>query len=106
VQSTDAGLYTAVVTVVTNVPVAPAGFSAALTVQVPLALSQPQILPNGDFQMLLQGPAEGSYEIEISSNLVNWSFLKAVNYTSGQMPVVDSTAGAVTQRFYRAKPVP
>jgi len=102
VQFAQAGAYTFMVT---NTFGTPASYLATLTVMGSV-LSQPQILSNGQFQMLLQGIANRSYDIEISTNLIDWSRLTTVNYTSGQMPVVDSTAAGAAQRFYRAKLLP
>jgi hypothetical protein len=102
VQFNQAGTYTLIVT---NMFGTPASYPATLTV-LGTVLTQPQILPDGNFQMLLQGMANRSYEIEISTNLTNWSLLKTVNYTTGQLPVVDTTTSNVVQRFYRAKAVP
>ncbi len=105
VQSTNAGLYGVVVTVVTNVVVAPATFTANLSVQTPPLLSQPLFLNGGNFQMNLQGEANRSYFIDISSNMTNWSLLTNLVYTNGQMPFTDTTA-TNSQRFYRARLAP
>jgi hypothetical protein len=80
--------------------------NAVLTVLMPPVLSDPQVLPDGAFRMFLQGNANRSYGIEISSNLANWSTLTTLNYTNGRMPVLDATATNAPQRFYRARLVP
>jgi len=79
---------------------------AQLTVLVPPLLSQPQHLPNGNFQARLQGGANHSYVIETSSNLSQWSALTTLFYTNGTMPFVDTTASNAATRFYRARSGP
>ena len=106
VQSTNAGTYGIIVSAVTNVTIAPASFTANLAVQIQPVLSQPQFLPNGSFRMFLQGNANRSYFIDISSNMASWSNLTSMAYTNGQMPFTDSTATNRFQRFYRARQAP
>src|SRR5262249_10813720 len=65
--------------------------NAVLTVLTPPVLSNPQVLPDGTFQMFLQGNANRNYFIDISSNLATWGTLMTLNYTNGLMPVVDAT---------------
>jgi hypothetical protein len=93
---------------VTNIAGSAASLSsnAVLTVLTRPVLSSPQVLPNGTFQMLLQGNTNRSYFIDISSNLTTWGTLTTLNYTNGRMPVVDATATNAPQRFYRARLVP
>ena len=54
-----------------------------LTVVFHPLLSQPQVLPGGDFQMLLFGNTNRSYAVEVS-----------INASNGQMPVA---GGGATQ---------
>src|SRR5262249_49935806 len=75
---------------------------AMLTVLVPPVLSQPQVLPNGSFQARLQGNANRTYVIEVSSNLRDWSPLTSLVYTTGPVPFVDQTTTNAANRFYRA----
>jgi len=112
VQSTNAGTYGVVVSV-TNatgttpvLPVPPATFTASLSLlgpPQPVVLSHPEILPGGNFRMLLQGNPNSSYSIESSSNLTNWSALATLAYTNGLMPFTDTNAPGNTSRFYRAR---
>ena len=104
VQTTDAGLYSVTVTVVTNAPVPPATFTATLTVFERVLLTQPQLLPNGDFRALLQrGTMNTAYVIESSTNLIDWSTLATLTYTDHPIAFTNSTTGAAGQRFYRAR---
>jgi hypothetical protein len=103
IQATNAGNYSLVVTVVTNAPIAPATFTASLNVLINPILGQPQFLPDGKFQLLLQGNANRSYFIDTSSNLTSWANLATVVSTNGQTPFIDTTATNRGQRFYRAR---
>jgi hypothetical protein len=106
VTADDQGTYAVTVEVPTN-NVAPATFAASLTVLGgDVTLSQPQVLSNGAFQMLLEGLPGRDYLLEISPDLTNWTTLRPITYTNGLMPVVDDTATNAAQRFYRARSTP
>jgi hypothetical protein len=105
VQPSDAGSYGVVVTVVAN-GIAPATFTASLNVLSSLTLSEPAILPDGSFQMRLQGIPNRNYGIDSSPDLTNWSQLNILPYTNGAMPFVDTAATNHVQRFYRARLLP
>lgn len=45
------------------------------------------------------------YDLEYSTNLNAWTFLKRVVPTASPVTVTDDTIGANMQRFYRAKVV-
>jgi hypothetical protein len=105
VQLTDSGSYRVVLTNSGSVtPTVNATFTVAV---VPATvLRDPQVLANGQVEMKLSGNPNQSYEIQISSNLVNWSALSTIVYTNGLMPFTDATAVGVNNRFYRARQVP
>jgi hypothetical protein len=101
VQSTSEGTYSLIVTnpffVVTPFPA---------QLQVTSAnpqLVQPQVLPGGHFQAILQGTPNRTYAIEYSTNLTNWDLLRSVSATSQSTPIVDEDAPNSRQRFYRAR---
>jgi len=100
VQSTNEGSYSVMVTNLAGNILSPPAF---LSVLIPPILSQPKILPGGNFQMRLQGNTNRNYDIEISSNLTNWANLATVTYTNGLMPFVDTNAPDTNKRFYRAR---
>jgi hypothetical protein len=105
VQLTDSGTYRVVLTNSGNMaPVVNTTFPV-LVVPAPY-LRDPQVLPGGQVEMKLTGNPNQAYEIQISSNLVNWSALTTFVYTNGLMPFTDSTAVGVPNRFYRARQVP
>ena len=51
----------------------------------------------------LTGTPNKTYTIEASANLTNWVNVGTLTYTNGLMPFVDTGAGALTNRFYRAR---
>ncbi|HYG36792.1 MAG TPA: immunoglobulin domain-containing protein, partial [Clostridia bacterium] len=62
---------------------------------------------NGIFHLTLEGTASHTYEIQSSSNLVNWSVLATIVNTnsSGVFQFRDPTATNATQRFYRTREI-
>ena len=104
VQSSQAGLYSVVVTALTNFFIAPATFSASLTVQggAP-TLSEPRSLPAGEFQFLLTGNSNVTYAVQFSRDLANWTTFTNVAYSTGPVTVTDPEAVSDSRRFYRAR---
>ncbi|HSH17356.1 MAG TPA: immunoglobulin domain-containing protein, partial [Verrucomicrobiae bacterium] len=76
---------------------------ALLTVLSAPVLSNPLWLGAGQFQFQLQGGANRTYAIEVSTNLAGWSPLTNVLHTGGTMTVNDPTAPGNTNRFDRAR---
>jgi hypothetical protein len=62
-------------------------------------------LADGTVHLTLSGLAGRTYAIEVSANLQSWSQLTTVTYTSGRMPITDSS-GTGSERFYRARLLP
>jgi hypothetical protein len=108
VTETAQGNYSLIVTVTTNgFSVPPATFSANLQVRVqPPTLANPQAMPDGTFQAVLQGQLNHSYILEISPNLTNWTTLDTITATNASTPFTDATATNAPQRFYRARASP
>ena len=52
---------------------------------------------------MLNGQANQSYILEISTNLTNWTTLTTFTATNAAMPFTDTTATNAPQRFYRAR---
>ena len=105
VQGSDAGNYTVLVT---NPVGGATSFNANLTV-LPLLRFEPGSLQfrNGQFNFTLNftlGEADGWVEIQISTNLVNWTSLMSLANRTGMIPLSDTTANS--PRFYRAVLVP
>ena len=102
VQMSQAGLYSVVVSAVTNTPIAPATFSANLAVEPGSpVLSQAASLPGGQFQFLLTGDAGQTYALQFSRTLTNWTTFTNVQYSGAPITVTDRAA-TDSQRFYRA----
>ena len=57
------------------------------------------MLPDGSFQFTLSGAAGGTYEIQASTNLVDWNVLTNASFT-GSATFTDTTATNFTRRFY------
>ena len=100
VQPSDAGVYQVVVTNVVN-SVGTLSAAATLTVVGPPQLSQPRLLTNGHFEVMLMGYTGVTYAVERSINLSNWVDLMMISPTNAQMPVIDPAPGQ--HRFYRAR---
>jgi hypothetical protein len=93
-----------VVSAITNTAIAPAMFSANLTVEPgPPLLSEPQSLPAGAFQFLLTGDAGQTYQVQYSPNLSDWTTFTNISYSSGPITITDPPpASQPAQKFYRA----
>lgn len=58
---------------------------------------------NGLYQCVLTGPMGSTYEVQVSSDLVNWSRLGSYTIpTGGSVSVTDPGASGFSHRFYRA----
>lgn len=66
-------------------------------------LTSPTLLPNGQFQLTVQGFAGQIYTTEASTNLANWSAIITNVAPANSFNVTDTTSTNVLQRFYRAR---
>jgi hypothetical protein len=78
---------------------------------VTLEVAQPGALTdvgfaNGTFQFSLNGFATGSYDIQASSNLLDWTTIETNYPFSGSVTVTDTNAAEFGNRFYRARMFP
>ena len=101
-QPADSGDYTVVVTnwagSLTSAP------PASLTVSTTW-LDLPESPGNGPFHFTLQSPAALRFEIETSTNLVNWANLATLTNVTGTFLFSDPTT-RLSRRFYRARQLP
>jgi len=71
-----------------------------------LTVTEPPLLQagltNGSLRLLLTGSIGLAYEVESSTNLVEWTSLGTITNTTRTMQFVDSVAANQPQRFYRA----
>jgi alpha-tubulin suppressor-like RCC1 family protein len=83
--------------------------NAVLKVLVPQLLGSPKLLPNGSFQLtstdanggLLQPSDLANFEVQASTNLVDWVTLpNALSLTNGMLQLQDSGSNYTT-RYYR-----
>ncbi|MCX6926648.1 MAG: hypothetical protein NT154_26085, partial [Verrucomicrobia bacterium] len=71
----------------------------------------PRMLPgsivcsNGQFGFTLQSQPGLSFEVQASTNLVNWATVATLTNSNGTIPFTTPTAG-FTRRFYRARQLP
>ncbi len=65
-------------------------------------LSTPEMLPNGAFQMQLNGVENKTYYVEASPNFINWTIIQTNKLPSPSMTIIDHTAPQFNYRFYRA----
>lgn len=63
-------------------------------------------ISNGQFTFTLTGNANDPYQIETSTDLVNWSFLSLVINSNGVVVFTDPVDSNLNGRFYRAFVVP
>ena len=104
VQPASQGAYDVVITNLVGFAVSS---PANLTVGTPtIVLQDVQWLGNGTVRMNLSGVPNRNHAIEISSNLTSWAAIDTLFYTGGLMPYTNATAGAATNRFYRARLLP
>ncbi len=60
---------------------------------------------DGQFQFTLAGKQGASYEVQVSTNLIDWNSLTVVTLTNSAAILLDTNTDS-RQRFYRAKSVP
>jgi hypothetical protein len=62
--------------------------------------SSPQMVSN-KLQFSLQGAPQQIYDVDVSTDLLNWTLFDTVTNSTGAVPLFDSTTNQAT-RFYRA----
>jgi hypothetical protein len=73
-----------------------------VTVSIHPAINSGRVNQDGEFELTITGEPGQIYDIEVSPDLVNWTFLGQVVVGTGATPFVDqSQASAIGQRFYR-----
>ena len=88
----------------------PAGLAtsepAALIVSVRPVLDAPLILSDGIPQLTMSGTPGDVYEVEASTNAVDWTLGASVTNVNGSAQFIDQAGVSQSQRFYRARLVP
>ena len=72
-----------------------------LTVTNTVALTA-RHLPASKVEVSFKGDTNRNYDLQLSSNLVNWVFLTTLNSTNGYCSFIDSTTN-LSSRFYRVQ---
>jgi len=78
------------------------GPGAIYKVDLSVRLSSPNFTSNR-FQFRLTAPA-GTYIIQASTNLLNWTSIATTNVSNGVLDFSDPNGSNFIQRFYRAQP--
>jgi uncharacterized delta-60 repeat protein len=73
---------------------------------LPARLVAPVRPVNGSFALQLFGEEQGHYEVQASSNFVDWVSVTNFTAPSAVVPLVDSDVGPHPKRFYRAITLP
>jgi hypothetical protein len=68
----------------------------------PLSMSNPTLLQDGSFQFSLTGSPGGTWNIETSTNLIDWARISTNDVFSGTVTFTDTNAPLFDHRFYRA----
>jgi hypothetical protein len=100
VQAADVGSYSVTVT---NAAGEAISDSVTLLIAAPSSLTHVGIGPDGSFQFRMNGTVGGDYDLEVSSNFFNWTFLDTF---SGRTNAPYSDYSFVTNseaRYYRLK---
>ena len=101
VQSANVGTYTAQIINASNMVTS---FSAQLSLLALNArLLNAQLAGDGSFSATVEGAANRTYSVEISSDLTNWTELRSLVMTNATVPFNDTSATNAPQRFYRAR---
>jgi hypothetical protein len=72
----------------------------------PPPLTQPTLAANGEFQVTLAGKPGQRFDIECSSNLVDWVRLVTLTNTTGVLEYTQPVSPDISGRFYRTKLLP
>lgn len=77
------------------------GVSGGGTTNSPAQFESPSVL-NGQFRAWIKGLAGQQYDVQVSSNLANWSTLATVTNSTGAAQVIDNVSAGWPRKFYRA----
>lgn len=101
--STNSGIYWVVAS---NICGSATSQVATLTIQIPKPLFRQPTISGGLFQVNLDSAADGTFSIETSTNLINWTQAKVIAVTNGTSIFTDALTNESPQRYYRARSVP
>lgn len=93
----DGGTYTVVITNVFGSVTS----NPALLMVTPLAMTAPAILTSGEFQFGFDTATGVDYEVEYSTDLVNWHPLISVGGVGLPVTLIDPNTAGSPRRFYR-----
>jgi len=99
VQATQAGQYRVVIT---NQVGSVTSAAVWLRIECPLTMLPPTYGTDGVFRLQLAGTAGSRYFIQVSTNLIDWLSLGAIDAPGGLADYADPEAATLPRRFYRA----
>jgi hypothetical protein len=69
-------------------------------------LTSPRLISAGVFSANVQTEMDRAYEIDVSSNLIDWQAVQTIFATNAAMGFVDTNSSSSSRRFYRAVALP
>ena len=69
-------------------------------------LTSPRLISGGMFSANVQTEMDRAYEIDVSSNLLDWKAVQTILANNTAMGFVDTNAPSLSRRFYRAVALP
>ena len=64
------------------------------------------MLSAGAFGFTLLGTSNQNYQIQATTNFIEWETLFTLIHTNSQTPLEDTNAAAIPSRFYRVRSTP
>jgi hypothetical protein len=77
--------------------------SLKLLVAPPFGVTNTSVLANGTFQLDLAGPPADAYDIQASTNLIDWDIVETNAPFNGSLIFNDANAAQFDKRYYRAR---
>jgi len=100
VQPAQAGGYSVLVT---NIAGSVTSTVAILTVADHPLLLNPRTTTDGAFAFTISGAAGLAYQVEVTTNLLEWTPLNTVSNATGEADFIDTASSNSVSRFYRAR---
>lgn len=72
----------------------------------PAFLTHPNLAPDGQFHLTINGQIDRHYQVEVSTNLLNWVADGTVLSTSNVIDYAETNGAALDLRFFRAVTLP
>lgn len=86
-----------------DAPNFPRRFYRAVEHSTTPSMTSPVLLQTNGFSFIVTGDMGRNYQVQASTNLLQWLPIQHVLLTNGTTPIVDENAGRYPMRFYRLK---